>query len=584
MAFDGFAVAAVVAELREKILGARVDKVFQPERDELIINVRGGANFKLFLTASAASPRAHLTTIAKENPMQAPQFAMTLRKHLTPGRIADIIQPDFERVIEFHIESATEMGDLTVKKLIIEMMGKHSNIILTDAAGKIIDSIKRVTQEKSRVREVLPGLIYTRPPSDKTNPLTESNNGFIRRFVSSDLNAQKAVYLNYTGVSPILASEMLHRADIDAGRPAASVSADEAARLFAAFESFSERAKSGEFECHIYKEETGKPADFSVFDMGVYAGYEDVRYTAISALLDDFYAQKDDVNRIAQKSQDLRKLVSGFLDRAVRKLDIQEKAIADTLGREENRVFGELITANIYAIKQGQTSLITQNYYEEDTPEVTILLDTQKTPSQNAQNYFKKYNKQKRTHENATVQATQSREEITYLDGILFALTAVTHEREIDEIRDELAALGYLKARKTKKDGRKTTSTKPLSFTSSDGFTIFVGKNNRQNDELTFSGQGSDMWLHTKDIPGSHVLIVTNNQPVPEKTLEEAAMLAAFYSKGQKSSLVPVDYCLRKYVKKPSGAKPGFVIYTNQKTAYVTPDERFVTALAPKKV
>lgn len=583
MALDGVTVSNIVYELREKLLGGRIDKIYQPERDEIILSIRSlGNNCKLLLTATASSPRICITKQIKDNPMSPPLFCMVLRKHLSSGKIVAIDQPDFERIVVITIEAVNEMGDFCTRKLIIEIMGKHSNIILVGDDDEILDSAKHISFETSSVREVLPGKAYVFPPSkDKANPLTASEREFLDNIDRNKAaKIQSIIYQSYNGISPVMASEICFCANIDPDKYCEGLLSHEKQSLYTAFASLINDINEKNYDCKIYYDEKDKPFDFASVKMNQFSLMKNRSFESVSELLEFFYSAKDAVYRISQKSQDLKKLVQLNIERCVKKKDIQQKTLKDIENRDLYRIYGELITANIYSIEKGAKLFATQNYYDENLSEIKIPLDQNKTPSENAQRYFKRYNKEKRTFAAMQNQIEQNEDELKYLEGVLTSIQNSLEEADIEEIRNELADEGFIKKKKVKKGTQRQKKTKPYCYISSDGFYIYVGKNNKQNDELTLKfANGNDFWLHTKDIPGSHVIIKTEGSDVPDQTLNEAAMLAAFYSKGRNSSLVPVDYTLKKNVKKPNGSKPGMVIYEANKTAYVTPDERIIKEL-----
>jgi predicted ribosome quality control (RQC) complex YloA/Tae2 family protein len=583
MALDGVALANIAFELKELLLGGRVDKIYQPESDEIIMAVRSlGNNYKLLLTANASHPRIHLTQIPKENPMIAPMFCMVLRKHIAGGKITAIEQPNFERILNIHIESLNEMGDSTVKKLVIEIMGKHSNIMLLDENETILDCIKHVTHDTSSVREVLPGKKYVLPPSqNKLDILELTKETFIDTVkTKKGVRLQEIIFGSYTGISPILATEICFRADIDPSKYAEELSDFDIEKLYNTFACFRHVIVEGRFTPVIITDEpNNKIIDFSSVEMTYYSDYKQEYYRSISALLENFYYKKDNSTRMKQKTHDLNKLVNSNIDRCIKKREIQNKTLKDISDREKWKRYGELITSNIYQIQKGETRFETQDFYEETLPIVKINLDAELTPVENAQRYFNKYNKAKRTFAALQDQILQNDSELEYLEQILTSLNNSSDEANIAEIHTELTQEGYIKKRKAKK-GEKVKKTKPMHYMSSEEFDIYVGKNNIQNDELTLKfASSNDIWLHTKDIPGSHVIIKTKGYGIPEDTIVEAAQLAAFFSKGRDSSSVPVDYTLKKNVKKPNGAKPGMVIYEENKTLYVTPDEAFIKTL-----
>lgn len=580
MALDGITTSAIVSELKAALLGGRIDKIHQPLADEIRMSIRGlgGGAKKIIISANSAHPRIHLTESSRENPMTAPLFCMVMRKHIAGGKIIDIVQPNFERIIILRIESSNEMGDITTKNLILEIMGKHSNLILTDETGRILDSIKRVTHEKSSVREVLPCKEYVFPPSqDKKNPLLAEQADFLFSLhLQEGRRLQEFLYQTYTGISPVMAGEICTRAGLDASDSCQETTLESSERLFAAFEKTMQEVKAGNFCPAIYyQKENNRIVDFAVLKMQQFQGLAAKPFPSVSALLEGFYQERDNAAHIRQKAQDMRKLVTNHIERCVKKKEIQLKTRRETKGMDLWKKKGELLTANIYAVPQGVTTFKTIDYYEESMPEIEIAIDPAKTPAENAQKYFAKYNKAKRTLAALEIQEKQNNEELAYLESVLNALENAKEDADLSEIRTELAESGFIRRQAQKKGQPKPKRAKPLRYISSDGYEILVGKSNLQNDELTLrTAEPTDLWMHTKDIPGSHVIIRTNGQSeLPEATMEEAANLAAFYSKAKNSSMVPVDYTQRKNIKKPNGAKPGMVIYLTNKTIYITPDE-----------
>lgn len=586
MALDGITTSAIVSELKSALVGGRIDKIHQPVADEIRMTIRGlgsGAK-KVIISANSAHPRIHLTESTRENPMTAPLFCMVMRKHIAGGKIVDILQPNFERIVIIRVESANEMGDITTKNLILEIMGKHSNLILTDENGKILDSIKRVTHEKSSVREVLPGKEYVFPPSqDKKNPLeAESGDFLFSLHLQEGRKLQEFIYQTYTGISPIMAGEICSRAGVDASNSCQETSIAEGENLYAAFHKTMDEIKAENYQPAIYyQKENNRIVDFAVLEMTQFAGLQQKSFDSISTLLEGFYQERDNAAHIRQKAQDMRKLVMNNIERCVKKKEIQLKTRRETKGMDLWKKKGELLTANIYAVPQGVTTFKTIDYYEEDMPEIEIAIDPAKTPAENAQKYFAKYNKAKRTLAALEIQEKQNDEELIYLESVLNALENAKDDADLSEIRTELAESGFIRRQPQKKGQQKPKKAKPMRYLSSDGYEILVGKSNIQNDELTLRiAEPTDIWMHTKEIPGSHVIIRTNGQSeLPEATMEEAANLAAFYSKAKNSSMVPVDYTQRKNIKKPNGAKPGMVIYLTNKTIYITPDENRVNQM-----
>ena len=576
MAFDGITVSAIKAEIEDKILGGRIDKVYQPEKDEIILGIRSmGQAYKLLLTSNASNPKFHFTQTNPSNPMTPPLFCMVMRKHLQSGKIIKIEQPDFDRILNIYVESLNELGDYSVKKLVLEIMGRHSNIILTDENNTILDCIKHIGHDTSSVREVLPGREYTLPPSQgKINTLELDNNNFNEVLENNpSFEIQSVIYKNYTGISPIAASEICYRANVNGSTPVEALTDIQKEVVFNKFAGLVEDIKANRFYPESITDEKGKTIDFSPIEMTQFNGLEIKKYTSISELIESFYANRDFAYRIGQKTQNLRKLITQNIERCIRKKDIQMQTLRSIKNRDELRLKGELLTANIYSIKKGMTTVELPNYYSENQELVAIELDSNKTPSENAQKYYKAYNKAKRTFEALKDQIKSNDEELAYLESVLTSVNNCTDEQDVKEIRRELREEGYVKKVKNQKDKSKKHSV-PLHFISQDGFDIYVGKNNIQNDELTLKfARPRDIWMHTKNIPGSHVIIVANGQTIPDTTLNEGAMLSAFYSKAKNSSKVPVDYTEKKNVKKPNGSKPGFVIYETNKTAYITTSE-----------
>ncbi|MCL2396673.1 MAG: NFACT family protein [Defluviitaleaceae bacterium] len=584
MAFDGLMIAAIVNELSQSLAGGRIDKVFQPERDEIVLAIRaGGGNHRLLLTANAGFPRLHLTAAAKENPLTAPMFCMLLRKHIQGGRITGITQPNFERIVHIAIESFNEMGDLVEKLLVVEIMGKYSNIILVDG-GVVLDSAKHVSYSQSSVRQILPGRPYVEAPSqNKINPLLLERERFLAIAESADIAAQKLIFQNYTGISPFSAGIICAMAEIDPEKTMDTATARDMAALFDAFDQVMTKVRVGEFTPYTFQDGAATPRAFAVISRHMYDNDHVRDFVSPSQMVEYYYAAKDNTSRIQQKSQDLRRHVQNLIERCVKKAEMHEKTMAEVAERESLRAMGELITANIYAIPAGAKSFTAINYYEEGMPEVDIALNPTKTAAENAQGYFAKYNKQKRTNVALQEQMTQNMEELEYLEGVRQTLEHAHDDADLAQIRQELAGQGLVKKQGQtagKKQKEREQKAKPLHYISSDGHDIYVGKNNVQNDHLTLRfAMPDDIWLHTKSIPGSHVILRAKGGQVSQAALEEAAMLAAYYSKGRSGSLVPVDYCPRKQVKKPSGAKPGMVIYEGHRTAYVTPDEGKINAM-----
>lgn len=589
MSLDGVVLHAIANELKEKLVGGRVDKIHQPEGDELIVQVRNkGENHKLLLSASSSNPRAYLTKASKQNPQSPPAFCMLLRKHLGGGKVLDVEQPSLERIVRIKFESLDELGDLTQKDLVVEIMGKHSNIILVESkSDRILDSIKRVPVSLSSVRQVLPGLPYSPPPAqEKRNPLSMELEGVLEVLNSSDenLSTHKALYLQFVGLSPLLAREICYRSNIDSERLLVLLDHSEKRRLAEGFVSFYSDVRELLFYPNVVRDRDNLDVlYFSSVELTQYGSYPCEHFDSISELLEYFFLNRDSKDRIKQKSSELRKSVSLKLERILNKVEKQRLELLEAGKREVFKIKGDLLTANMHLLKKGDSSVTVQNYYSESLESMDISLDPRLSPSENAQKYYKKYNKLKTAHALLAGQIAQAEEEIDYLQNIIYAIDSCTEVSEIDEIKEELVSEGYFKRSSIKNKKSSSAPSKPYEYLSSDGYSIYVGKNNRQNDQLTMkSASKEDLWLHTKDIPGSHVIVKTNGDEVPESTVIEAATLAAHYSKASQSSNVPVDYALRKNVKKPGGSKPGMVIYENNNTVYVTPDKLSVSKI--KKV
>ena len=571
MAFDGICVANLKTELRSCLEGGRISKIAQPETDELILTVKGKEdNYRLFMSASASLPLLYLTGQNKKSPLTAPGFCMLLRKHIGGGRIVSIDQPGLERILIFTIEHLDEMGDLCRKKLIVEMMGKHSNIIFCDETDRILDSIKHVSANMSSVREVLPGRQWFIPDTmDKADPFTVSREECLGRLKGKPTNISKALYQSLTGISPLLAEELCFRAGLDSFRPTGAYTDEELTNLYMQLTLFMSRVSAGDFSPYIYYE--GKePKDFTCFDYQIFIGYEKQACATISELLEQYYAEKNIVSRMRQKSADLRKVVTGALERNQRKLILQKKQMQDTQKMEKYRIYGELIHTYGYSVPEGSSSFEALNYYTNEN--MTIPLDPQLTPAENAKKYFDRYGKLKRTKEALTTLLEETQKEIEHLDTILMSMDFAMTESDLSQIRKELSDSGYIKKHAGKGKKEKIV-TRPFHYRSSDGFDIYVGKNNLQNEELTFKvATGNDWWFHAKGQPGSHVIVKAGNEELPDRTFEEAAKLAAYYSKGRQAPKVEIDYVQKKQVKKVNGANPGFVIYHTNYSMTIEPD------------
>ncbi|WP_050642459.1 MULTISPECIES: NFACT family protein [Clostridia] len=559
MAFDGITVASLVHELKEQLLNGRIAKIAQPETDELLLTIKTPSGQKrLCISASASLPLIYLTESTKPSPMTAPNFCMLLRKHISNGRIVDIYQPKLERIIHFTIEHLDELGDLCRKDLVVEIMGKHSNIIFCNNEGMIIDSIKHVSAQMSSVREVLPGREYFVPDTmDKSDPLSTVESAFIEKITAKPLPLAKAIYTAFTGVSPAAATEICYLSGMDSSASLDDQSGETLRKLYEQFSIYFSYVKEGCFTPAIYYDGQ-EPKEFSALPMAHFGAYTRKDFTSMSQVLETYYSSKNTLTRIRQKSADLRHIVQTALDRSRKKCDLQLRQLDDTKNREKYRVYGELIHTYGYNLEEGARQLEALNYYTNEM--VTIPLDAAKTPQENAQRYFDKYNKQKRTFEALSKFVQETQDDIAYLDSVSTALDIARTEEDLAEIKEELIGSGYMRRKFTKK--KVKIKNAPLHYLSSDGFHMYVGKNNFQNDELTFGfAVGNDWWFHVKDAPGSHVIVKSNGAELPDRTFEEAGRLAAYYSKARGGEKVEIDYVEKKHVKKPKGAKPGFVVY-----------------------
>ncbi len=560
MAFDGITVSCLRKELSDKLTGGRITKIVQSEADELLLTIKNNANqYRLLLSASASLPLVYLTDKNKPAPMTAPGFCMLLRKHLGGGRIVDVSQPSLERILHFHIEHLDEMGDLCRKTLIVELMGKHSNLIFCKEDGMILDSIKHVSLAVSSIREVLPGRTYFIPHTqDKLDPLTADPAEMVVAICEKPVALSKAIYTTLTGFSPVMAEELCHRASVESARPAGALEAPEREMLAHQLLRLIESVRNSEFAPHLYYNEAKEPVEFSAVPLSMYEEMSAQPFESISALLESYYATKNTLTRIRQKSSDLRRIVQTALDRSRKKYDLQSRQLSDTEKREKYKIWGELIHTYGYGVPEGAKSMQALNYYTNE--EVTIPLDPTLSAQENAKKYFDKYGKLKRTFEAVTTLLAETKAEVEHLESVQTALDMALSEEDLVQIKEELVESGYIRR---KGGGKKVKVTsKPYHYVSSDGFDIYVGKNNFQNDELTFQfATGNDWWFHAKGAPGSHVIVKTNGQELPDRTFEEAGRLAAYYSKNRGGDKVEIDYIQKKQVKKPGGAKPGFVVY-----------------------
>ncbi len=562
MALDGIVVSSITSELSGLLTGSRISKIAQPEPDEILLTLKAASGqYRLLLSASASLPLLYLTEKNLPSPMTAPNFCMLLRKHISGGKIVRIWQPSLERIIHFEIEHYNEMGDLCRKDLILELMGKYSNLIFCDDNGTIIDAIKHVNAFTSSVREVLPGKPYfIAVTQEKCDPLATSKEEFLRTVFSKPMPLNRALYSSYTGISPLIAGEMCQRARLDSDESTASVEKEDELSLYEIFDEMMGDVKEKKFTPTVYYEDEALriPSEFSALPLTMYGDLAAKTFDSPSAMLENFYAEKNAVTRMRQKSADLRRVTTTALERCRKKYDLQCRQLKDTEKREEYRIWGELLHTYGYDAPPGASQLRALNYYTDE--EIVIPLDPTKTAAENAKHYFDRYDKLKRTYEALTDQVKETESEISHLDSVLSFLDMAASEEDLAQVKEELTDSGYIRRRPSAKKVKITS--RPYHYVSSDGYDIYVGKNNYQNDELTFrSADASDWWFHAKGVPGSHVIVKCGAEMPPDNTFLDAARLAGYYSKKRGDGKIEVDYVRKKEVKKPNGAKPGFVVY-----------------------
>lgn len=583
MPLDAVCLSGVVHELREAILGLRVEKIQQPARDQIVLTLRG--NKKLLLCAGASQPRIHLTGLARENPAAPPMFCMLLRKHLSGGRLTAIDQPALERAVILTLDVVDELGEPGRRRLVLECMGRYSNLILLDGEGRIIDCLRRVDMEMSEKRQVLPGLFYRLPPAqEKLDPLAVSRPDFRAMLdaVPDGTDAARWLLDRFFGLSPLVCREL---AFTGCGDGEHVWNGEDRERLAGTFTVWQEmvRGENGKRFTPWMLSKDGKPADFSYMPIEQYGkAMEGVPWDAFSPMLDAFYETREQLERVRQRGADLQRAASSARDRARRKLALQEKEYAQTQDRDRLRISGELITANLYRMERGQTVLRAQNYYEEGCPEVDIPLDPLLTPQQNAAKYFKRYGKAKTAEKYLSEQMELARRERDWLESVLDELSRAETEQDFSDIRRELREAGHLKGPAPGKKEPRRTPGRPRAFRSSGGFQILVGRSNTQNDQLVREAYKTDYWFHTQRIHGSHVILCAQGREPDGASMTEAAVLAAYFSQGREGGQVAVDYTQVRNVKKPNGARPGMVVYDPYQTAYVTPSEEMVRQLAEK--
>ena len=572
MALDGIVISNLVYELNNALQNARISKIAQPESDELLFTCKGqNGQYRLAISASASLPFVYLTQENKPSPLQAPTFCMVLRKHIANGKILRVYQPGLERIIHFEVEHLNELGDLCRKTLIVELMGKHSNIIFCNEDGTIIDSIKRISSATSSIREVLPGREYFIPTTqgEKANPLEATREDVVAIIKEKPINLTKALYTSFTGISPLIANEIIYRAGFDGDAAVSSLNEGELLHLANHFVWFMDDVRDANYTPNIVRK--GKePVDFSSVTLSMYSELETASFSSISEVLENYYAEKNTYSRIRQKSVDLRKIVSTALERNVKKYDLQLKQQKDAEKKEKYKLYGELLQAYGYGIETGAKFAEVENYYDNNAL-IKIPLDETLSALDNSKKYFEKYGKLKRTSEALEGLIEETHNQIVHLESIQNALDIAVSSDDLVQIKEELMEYGFIK--KNRSARKEKSKSKPFHYRSTDGYDIYVGKNNYQNDELSFKvATGNDWWFHAKGMPGSHVIVKSNNEELPDRVFEEAGRLAGYYSKGRDSEKIEIDYLQKKNLKKPSGAAPGFVVYYTNYSLVIEPD------------
>ena len=588
MPLDALCLSGVIHELNTSLAGARVDKIYQPGRDEVVLALRTQSvgNVRLLLSANPAHPRLHLTTLPLENPEKPPMFCMLLRKHMSGARLLEIVQAPLERVAALRFEALNELGDRVERRLVLEAISHKTNLVLLDGDGRILDCIRHTGGDVTTGRILQPGMFYRLPPGvDKENPLTADRERLESLLSAAPEEAQSDKWLldTFGGLSPLICRELVHQAAGATDARLHTLGPQGQARLLDRLEGLKEIVTSGQYTPTMISLE-GHPKDFTFLPVGQYEGAAQVEdWPAFSPLLDAFFEQRERQDRIKQRGQDLIKSVTNARDRTARKLANQEKELAATKNRDRLRQLGDILTSNFYQMEKGMARLRAVDFYDPEGKEIDIKLDPLLTPQQNAAKYYKDYNRAKKAEEMLTIQLEKGRKELDYLNSVLENISLAEGERDLAEIRQELADTGYLRRPGKAKDRGRRVVSKPMEFMSTAGLRISVGKNNSQNDLLTckLAGKG-DIWFHTQKIHGSHVILWTGGEAPDLQSLNEAAILAAWFSQARESSKVPVDYTPVRYVKKPGGARPGMVIYTTYETAQVTPDGELAKRLRVK--
>lgn len=586
MALDGVFLNLIKKELESVLLDGRVDKIHQPSKEEILFTIRNrNGAYKLIFNTSAGTARVHITNSQIENPKTPPMFCMLMRKHLSGGKLISVRQDGFERILYFDFDSANEMGDICRFTLAVEIMGRRSNLILINSDGRIVDSIKRVGQDMSSVRMVLPGITYQVPPKDKrlsmfdftADEFKSSLNDYSKQLFS------KALIRIFEGISPVFAREVEFFALRGGEKICSELSEDEIDRALFFINKTADEVSNHKNKFTVLKTKDGQLKDFCFCSINQYGSLMVTKdFDSASELLDYFYSARDRIARTKQRASDLFKFLVNTSDRISRRIANQREELKECAERDTLKLYGDLIMSNIYRIEKGMDYAEVEDYTKEDLPKVRIKLDKRLTPSQNAQKYYAEYRKADTAEKMLVSLIKNGEEELRYIDSVFDALTRADTESDVIELRSELAEQGYIKSSRIK--GKPPKALPPIKFKSSDGFEILVGRNNKQNDKLTLKeSEKTDIWLHTQKITGSHTVIKCRGKTPPDRTIEEACMIAAYHSSARESSNIPVDYTDIRYVKKPNGAKPGMVIFTNYRTVYVTPDEELVERLRVNK-
>ena len=574
MSLDGIFLHSITNDLYKKLIGGRVDKIHQPDKNEIVMSIRSkGENYKLLITSISSSPRLHLTNVTRQNPLEPPMFCMLLRKHLTGARITDLRQVNFDRIVEISFECKDELDSTVHKSLITEIMGKHSNIIFINQDKTIIDSLKRITENVSSVRQIYPGLKYVIPPgSDKLNPLKVTRELFMNEIesVNSGIYIYNFLYKNFSGFSPFISKEICYLTSLNESTYLGELSETKKEDLWNVFNKIINKIKQNDFSFTIYYDENKSQYGFYCMDAEHLKDYESKSFSSAGELLDEYYYELDNKNKINQRVASLIKSINTKIDRDKKKVEKQRNELLNAESRDKYRIYGELMLSNLHKTPENHKLAVT-NYYDPEQKEITIPLDPKLNLSQNSQKFFKRYNKLKKAEEELEKLIDSTLSEISYLENILFSIEECETTDDLNDIYNELIAEGLMK-RKSKVN--KSKESRPVTaFISSAGHEILVGKNNIQNDTLTFKiGKKEDYWFHAKNMPGSHVIIKTNGDELTDEEYIEGARIAAFYSKGKNSGTVEVDYTKKSNVKKPTNAKPGFVIYDTNYSMLAEPN------------